>query len=830
MQVANTHNNCIRILFNPRIESFELFDFLIVKSDDSRYIAQIIEIYDDKFDASQNVAKIKLFYRITENNEVMPYDNFTPNKECEITKAKQNEIEAFINQDKETFILGTNAKSSSSLSIQYDFFNNNAIILADKVENANSITFNLAKKLSSQKNVVIIDSTGILELENAKIIKAAKNFKLPFNYTTIDWAFNRCLKDASLEFQAIGGEIINEIKKFARKQENGFIPFNLLTRVLIQQEKATPYPELKLLLTRLKKYQLDEIFAKTKNEKENLFKTIQKNSITIIDISEIDTYWQKAYLNYILTSIEQEIYVLARVVDEQFGTELINKIYNKKKNITFIPNASYNYKKLPTLMQHCKNYILMPSLYQRQDFLDANFALSNLISDGCIVFGENTDNFLYLVKDYQLEIQEKRKNYRKIALTLVNQEEKVEQNLGQRGDYFENKNQQEQEKISDSQRLIQELSAFEASQKEALEAQEEQNQESFEEIENPKIEENIEAQESKPLIQEEELVVETSQITTDSNDDFQNLAIEENEQETQEENIEESIDNNIEDIASQEAQDEIKETNIQSTQQQTQTKELELEELSEDEELITRDISAQQIEVQNTQEQENSLLVEDDLIIAQDDIPTIDIQEEAKEETKDEEVKISVLDADLIDPSIDENTSETIDENKQNDNELGDNELGDDELDFFQMAQDSEEFEEDNDDDNQNSAQTEQEDDIDLNEIADNSINNSFEEIINTKNQQNTQTIEVDEKTKLNADILEKSSPKENLPIFKDEEKTAQKGDKYNVSDVIIHKKYGRGTIVKIIPYEERQLLQVEFDEAGKKLLDPTVADIKLEQ
>ena len=50
----------------------------------------------------------------------------------------------------------------------------------------------------------------------------------------------------------------------------------------------------------------------------------------------------------------------------------------------------------------------MPSLTQRADFLDANFALSNLISDGCIIFGENTDNFLYMVRDYELEIQEKR--------------------------------------------------------------------------------------------------------------------------------------------------------------------------------------------------------------------------------------------------------------------------------------------------------------------------------------------------------------------------------------------------------------------------------------
>ena len=31
MQVANAVNNSIRILFNPRVEDFKLFDFLMVK-------------------------------------------------------------------------------------------------------------------------------------------------------------------------------------------------------------------------------------------------------------------------------------------------------------------------------------------------------------------------------------------------------------------------------------------------------------------------------------------------------------------------------------------------------------------------------------------------------------------------------------------------------------------------------------------------------------------------------------------------------------------------------------------------------------------------------
>lgn len=735
MQVANTLNNTIRILFNPKLEPFKLFDFLMVKSDGSKYIAQIIEIYDDKFDASQNVAKIKLFYQINQNNEVMPYDNFTPNKECEIIKVKQEEIESFINQDKETFIFGTNTKSSTALNLQYDFFENNAVVLADKVENANSVTFNLAKNLSTRKNVVIIDQTGVLDYEDAKKIKAGKNFRMPLNYSTIDYVFNKCLVDASLEFQAIGGEIISEIKRFAKKQENEFIPFNHLTRVLIQQYKATPYPELKLLLVRLKKYQMDEVFAKTKADKENLFKAIEKNPITILDLSSIEPFWQKAYLEYITSDIDKDIFLIARINDEHFDSDLINKIYNKKKNIKFVPNVSYNYKRLPSVMQHCKNYILMPSLFQRADFLDANFALSNLISQGCVVFGENTDNFLYLACDYELDVQAKRKNYKKIALTLVEQEQDMEHKLGQKGDYFENKAKEE---LTDDQKLMQELSDLNASQRQGVLEEEyiETNEtEEFEEIEEAKedfdVLENPQAQE----------VSNKPQISDDDGDDL---------------------------VFSNETK-----------------KEIDIEQV------------------------ENDLIFKKDVAEVPQK-PSVAPQQQIEKENIDEIFK----EENILEEQID---------------------ISDEELDFFQMAQDSQDEyeEEEKPEEKEPQAQEEKieekEEEIDLGEIADNSIDENFEEIINAKKQHNPQMIDVDENIQINEDVLANATQKENLPIFKDEEESQDDGVVYEVGNSVIHQQYGRGTVVKTIQHEDRQLLQIEFEQAGKKLLDPKIAGIELE-
>ncbi len=814
MQVANTVNNSIRILFNPRVEDFRLFDFLMVKSDNNRYIAQIIEIYDNKFDASQNIAKLKLFYKIAENNEVMPYDNFTPNRECEIVKVKQEEIENFINQDKKTFIFATNTKTSCSLDVQYDFFNNNAIILADKIENANAISLNLAKNLSTEKNVVIIDSTGILEFENAKKIKASKNFRMPLNYTTIDFIFDKCLSDASLEFQAIGGEIINEIKKFAKKQENGFIPFNAFTRVLLEQYKATPYPELKVLLTRLKRFQMDEIFARTKKDNETLFKTIEKNPITILDLSGIEASWQKAYLEYIVEDTNQEIYLITRINDENCDVDLINEIYNQKKNIKFIPNVSYNYKKLPSIMQYCKNYVLLPSLYQRTDFLDANFALSNLISEGCIIFGENTDDFLYLAKDYELETQEKRKNYRKIALSLVEEDE-------------ERPDEKEELQKTDSEKLMEELTKFENETKKEQQindtddffeeeiqnedkALEDQDKETFEEIENPKV---INQQEKK---QEDDFETVSGGFdysqknTLESKDEFQELkesheTIEENNSEIKIESSNKPSEKTQD--TTENTEPAIKEEEIKSF---TQTLE-EAQDKPENKSSVVQKV----IEEKNTEEEQ----------ISKNE--STELNSEEKEEDNEE---ITTTNENKISAIFNNNNQKVTVELDDNQESI---KLSDEELDFFQMAKESSEKYENKNIDIDNIEykiqNTDEDDELNLSEIANTSLDNSFEEIIDAKPNQNETTIEIDENTSINTDIIEKSSENENLPIFK-EEINENTTPTFKTGDIISHKKYGKGTVTKTVKYEQRQLVQVEFEEFGKKLLDPKVADIKLEQ
>ncbi len=792
MQVANALNNTIRILFNPKIEPFKLFDFLIVKSSDERYLAQIVEIYEDKFDSSQNVAKLKLFYKISSNNEVMPYDNFTPNKECEIIKVKSDEVEDFINNDKKTFIFATDVKTSQALNIQYDFFNKNAVILADKVENSNSVSLNLAKKLSEEKNVILIDFTGIVEFEEANKVKACKGFKMPLNYNTLDYVFDKCLADASLEFQAIGIEILNAIKKFAKKQENGFIPFNAFVNVIMQQYKATPYPELQLLLARMRKYQMYDIFARNKKEYEALSKTINNNKITILDLSGLDTSWQKAYLEYIVSELEDEVYLISRINDENFDHELATRIYNEKKNITFIPNVSYNYSKLPSIMQYCKNYVLLPSLYQRNDFLDANFALSNLISDECILFGENTDNFLYLAKDYELEIQEKRKNYRKIALTMAGGDEILKA---------------KEDKQTDSQRLIKELSTLQENSLKQFEQEQEEAQsvqESHDEFQEIKQEIPQEVQtiknlqevkltnepEEEPVYNIQEEPVQEIYSEDQASDDFS----------VKEENVTENvvqIEKENDDIGVDKENIEPKEEAVEDTPEEVEVESGETEEI---------------IQSQPQETFEDVMKAEDEALADDSKVEIEEKQDIKLEDRENQELEISDEELDFFElaNSSQENIQQetvVIDdvEYKSTSDNLENN--------IIDIAEDEND---------------KKEEDLDLSEVASNAIENNFNDIINAKKQEEKPTFEIDENTKIQVDVNKENEG--NLPIFKEEENLSAPKQEYEVGGTVIHAKYGRGTIVKIIQYDQRQLLQIDFDSSGKKLLDPKIAEIQLEQ
>ncbi len=70
---------------------------------------------------------------------------------------------------------------------------------------------------------------------------------------------------------------------------------------------------------------------------------------------------------------------------------------------------------------------------------------------------------------------------------------------------------------------------------------------------------------------------------------------------------------------------------------------------------------------------------------------------------------------------------------------------------------------------------------------------------------------------------------KPSVPIYEAKvEKRAADGTSFKEGNYVFHAKYGKGIVEKIITYGNKTLCSIQFDNVGRRLLDPTLANIQL--
>ena len=81
-----------------------------------------------------------------------------------------------------------------------------------------------------------------------------------------------------------------------------------------------------------------------------------------------------------------------------------------------------------------------------------------------------------------------------------------------------------------------------------------------------------------------------------------------------------------------------------------------------------------------------------------------------------------------------------------------------------------------------------------------------------------------------NDEILEtKNSSTPIVPVYDAEipEEDIVMSDPIQQGDTVIHAKYGSGIVEKMIKYGNKSLYSINFDNIGRRLLDPTLTEIK---
>lgn len=785
MQVIQTINDTIRILFSPEEEDFKLLDFLLVQESDNKYLAQIIEIYDDKYDASQNVARVKLFFKVNENGEVFGYDHFTPSKECEISKLKKEEILTFINEGKEALNIGLDYRSEEPLDINLDFLKNNAVIFADRIDHSNNISASFARTLSRyNKHSVIFDFTGALEIKNAEKLKITKDIKLPLDFYSLDYIWEKGLSTASLETQAICREIFNEVKTFAKNTPDGFIPFDKFLNVVEIQYKATPIIELTVLLNKLKAYQKNNIFAKSKKDFEAVKKAVDKNDITIIDFSEVKTSWHKEFCDFVIRNMQDDVFVFLRLNETNTDVDLINFIYDKKPKTHFISSVSYSFSKMPHIIERAQNYVLLPTLNPKRDFGAASFELMSINKDECILFGEDTENFIFTIKNDRFE-----SNAGNAPKALKKTKLKLSDSGIKTGNALKEK--------------------FRAAHKEEVEQQGEDNVlteeelEFFGQFEEPVNEKAIEEEEKTPVKKPEE-----------------SDAIGHYEEEISPQETSEALD----EIETPQEEEIIAEEHVEEIQEDPEASDNEVQEENEPENVVIEEEQPEQ-EIQLEEISEQEPVLEQDLIIETEE-PEEEIQKTTEEEIIEQEPYVET------EPKEDNiNTQEEvlIDTKDSSEEEIEDKEEELSDKNFQNIFKETQE---------ETAEEETQEDTFSLEELAQQSVENAFNQVIDEEDEKeehpqeqknDSSALVIDDNVVIDLEKIKEHIDTKNgseLPIFKNKTEVKEK-ETFNTGDKIEHDKYGKGEVVKVINYANRSLLQINFEEIGKRLLDPDIANIK---
>ena len=831
MQVIQTINDTIRILFSPIDEDFRLLDFLLVQEGENKYLAQIIEIYDDKYDASQNVARVKLFFKVNNKGEVYGYDHFTPSKECEIKKIKREEILTFINENREALTIGLDYASQEPLDINIEFLKNNAVIFADKIEHSNNICAHFATTLSRyNKHSVIFDFT--------------------------------------------------EVQTYAKSAPEGFIPFNKFLKVVEIQYKATPITELTVLLNKLKGYQKNNIFANSKKDFESIEISCRENDVTIVDFSELKTSWHKEFCDFAIRSIKNA-FVFIRLNETNSDVDLINFIYDKNPQINLVPSISYSYSKMPHIIERADNFILLPTLSPRRDFGAANFELSSIANDECILFGKDSENFIFTIKNDRFSnADETDKNPpRRIRLKLDIDTNSPKERL--RTD-INNEIENDFEQQAKEPVLTDEELEFFEQQKEKLEALEEK-------ILIKKSEDSsLESQScDKPKIQTEEISKDNSAKDTEPEEEIskESFLLDSDAQEIQEEPaLEEQKPDEILADEYDNSEETLSNENIQTPQEvgcgvednileEENSQEVQPEEFPQNVDYPDEpesDINKETLEgeIIEEDEQENFQKADED-----DSEPLSELAKAIREDEQnvtislDDEIQITknYSTEEIIDikseqaQSIElEATSGTLEEGledepkeeiTQTNESLADNEEKPKEIDIAMQTSDTAKMQEESEEiqpssfqnilsEEEYNAREEMQDDetLSLEDLATQSVENAFNEVVDAQNNK-TESLQKDLSGKLVVDeniVIDLEKIKEHvdtqgtseLPIFKNT--SAKKEPKnFKTGDIIEHDKYGTGEVVKVINYANRSLLQINFKEVGKRLLDPDIANIR---
>lgn len=396
MHIVETKNNLVRVSYDTSEENLILSGFMVIKDELQSFIGQIIHLESD---TEGSFAVVKLLFNFDDEGVITNYNGAIPNINCPLDIVFAQELLDLL-PVKNPVILGELAQQKIPLKLDINVFENKLLICLERDDDNKILIENFVDQLADlDKKTLIIDLNGNLDCYTNKIV-ACEDFKLPLNYETINFIYEKGLDDAKAETKAMIQEIFLEVQEYVKTLPEGFIPFESFKGVVDEQYEETDLTELVLLKNKLLKYYEAGVFAQNKSEFDTLRDSLSTQIATVFDLSKTDEKIQREMISYAYDLIEQSggnIYVIVNLTDENSDKKLLKKVFSAKNAYSTLI-CSYSYKYLKELKQLSKDLILFTPIQQQSDFAGYNAFLSKLNPHEFVVYGHATHHLPLIVK------------------------------------------------------------------------------------------------------------------------------------------------------------------------------------------------------------------------------------------------------------------------------------------------------------------------------------------------------------------------------------------------------------------------------------------------
>lgn len=801
--------------------SVYLSSFIQIDGIEKRYIAQVTQL---KRSGENSIAYAKILFLY--DGSLQPYDRTQPSKESEIKEFTFDILNNSINA-KAPVIAGETLGKGVSIIIDASSFDKKMLASIDDKQENNIIARNLVKQFNNlDKNVLIIDTLGVID---ARKITAGVDFKLPLDTASLAFMYQDCLNDATADSKSMIIEIFKDLSDYS--QTVPFVPFGALKSIVDDMVDKSHVFKLLVLKNKLAKFDKLGYFAANKQEVDKI-DAILNSKCAIIDLSKLDTAFQNRYLAFLYEKLQQKpntqvILELSNVISKK---NLKNILSSENIPTTFITHSRFKY--LNDIKNLFDNFIISPSFTNNEIFSIYSSFLKAMPKQTYLITGEAV-NYIPLVSTLKVineVIPSQPETFEEEEKEIpVSEPEEVQEELPIE------EPEEEEEIVQEDDSELEEIS--EEDEPEIIEEPQITNEEILANIEEKSEAVITEAAKDltppENMFGEEENIAEPAeeslQLEEDQeeqltiNAEYETILEEQEEQEPQEEydeipitesfdTVQENIEE-IEDYIPETDENDFEELSInEEFEQQEPLVEQEAEEEIEMPEGFDLDIDSTQM--LDAEEETEELTVNDNdvdvLPIAENNYELEDIVELNPDEADENDIVIDMEEdtEDELPENIDEQIVKDVDKVFTT---RKDDDISDSDLDFIDEL---------NNDDG-NLLEEVSDSDAVLEELSESDENDGIleepQEQLELKDDSDDEILETRSSSTPIVPVYDADIPQEDLVM----------SDPIQQGDTVTHAKYGSGVVEKMIKYGNKTLFSINFDNIGRRLLDPTLTEIK---